>query len=103
DVLKSFNAQEMADAVEAVTLDWRKQLKRDPGVIGQVLAKLLPEKLKLFPPKARGGEWSYEAEVDFAAVLREADEDKAEAMEALARELDVPTRGAKHTRTTAPC
>ena len=115
EVLHSFDPEVMADAVEAITKDWRKQLKRDPDVIGQVLAKLLHEKLNLYPPKARGGEWSYEAEVDFTAVLREADEDKAAAMEALARELDLDVedvrkagdrrkaRGTKDTRTTARC
>jgi hypothetical protein len=96
DVLKTFDLQEFKDAIEAVAQDWRRQLKRDPEVIGQVLAKLLPLKMKFSPPAGDVGEWSYDAGLDYLPVLREADEDKARAMEALMRELEIePTKPIK--------
>jgi DNA invertase Pin-like site-specific DNA recombinase len=114
EVLATIDPRLMADAVEAVALDWKKQLRRDPGVIGQVLGKLLHEKIKLTPPKEKRGEWGFEAErVDLLALVREADEDVAEAMEGLMRELDldpkdveaakaVKPKAAKVARTRAP-
>jgi hypothetical protein len=90
EVLYSFNAEEFSDIVEAVTEDWVKQIKRNPDVIGAVLAKVLAVKLPVVPPADGSREWTYgPAEVDFLPIVREADADKARAIEALMRELNL--------------
>jgi DNA invertase Pin-like site-specific DNA recombinase len=94
-VLMDFDARTLADAVEAVTEDWRRQLKRNPDVVGQVLGKLLPIKMAA-APRRDGKGWDFEAECDYAGVLREADEELLEALQALSREHGIkPVKGNK--------
>jgi hypothetical protein len=52
--------------------DWRRQLDRNPDLVGQVLGKVVAVKMRLTP---RPGDdvWDLAAEVDDMGVLREAD------------------------------
>ncbi len=102
DVLREFDAGELADALEAVTKGWDKHLERDPGIIAQVLSKVLRMKIAVVP--VEGGGWKYEdVEVDYLPVIREADEDLARVIESFTREMgstvaEVKARG-KSART----
>src|SRR5262249_36016546 len=90
EILKSFNAQEFTDIIEAITQDWQKQIKRSPEIVGQVLSKVLTFKLPVVPPEDGSREWKFgPAEVDLLPIVQEADADKARAIEALMRELSL--------------
>jgi hypothetical protein len=90
EVLYSFNAQEFADVLEAVTEDWAKQIRRSPDVIGQVLSKVLQFKIPVVPSADGSREWTFgPVDVDLLPVVVEADKDKARAIESLTRELSL--------------
>jgi DNA invertase Pin-like site-specific DNA recombinase len=91
ELLYEFNSTEFSDIVEAVTTDWQRQIKRNPDVIGAVLSKTLRFKLPVVPPAEDGErEWRFgPVDVDLLPVIREADADRARAIEALMRELNL--------------
>jgi len=89
EVLADFEPRLLRDAIEAVTEDYERQLKRKPELMGQVLGKILKVKMSVTPGPGRTDPWEYVADVDYQAILEEADADVAEAVQALARELDV--------------
>ena len=94
EVLHDFDVRTIRDAVDGVLKEWRQQLDRNPDVIGQVLGKLVSVRMKLTPQPPDGKEWLLDSEVDYSGVLREADPDLVEAMEALLRELEIRSAGA---------
>src|SRR5262245_9047823 len=53
-------------------------------------------------PEDGGKSWKLEAEVDYAAVLREADADFTEAVEVLLRELEIRSAGAGRASLPSP-
>ncbi len=93
EVLHDFDIRVIRDAVQGVVQDWQAQLDRNPDVIGQVLGKMVAVKMRL-TPRPGSDEWDLAADVDYAAVLREADADFIEAVEALLRELEIKSAGA---------
>ena len=52
-VLHDFDLRTLRDAVEAVVEDWRRQLDRNPDLVGQVLGKVVAVKMKLTPSPRR--------------------------------------------------
>jgi hypothetical protein len=93
EVSHDFDIRTVRDAVGAVVEDWLWQLDRNPDMVGQVLGKLVVVRVRL-TPRPCSDAWDRDAEVGYAGVLREANADLIEAMEASMRELKIKPVGA---------
>jgi len=96
NVLADVDLRMLKDGIDAVKAGWEKQIKKRPEVLAQVLGKLIggQPKIKVTPDPSRH-EWKFEAEVDYTPLVREVDQEVADVIEALGRELELDPKAIK--------
>src|SRR5262249_34324368 len=96
NVLAGVDLRMLKDGSDAVKAGWEKQIKKRPEVLAQVLGKLIggQPKIKVTPDPSRH-EWKFEAEVDYTPLVREVDQEVADVIEALGRELELDPKAIK--------
>jgi hypothetical protein len=58
-------------SIEEVATDWRAHLRKNPSSAQQVLRKILPQKLRVWPSSKPGVAWEFEGATDYRKVAEE--------------------------------
>jgi len=54
-----------------VAADWRAHLRKNPSTAQQVLRKILPQRLRVWPSSKPGVAWEFDGMTDYRKVLEE--------------------------------